>query len=278
MLNLTPTPSALSTFHTRFLDSDLPSELSTAAFERFDASTYDGEVLARGRNAWELRTMDEYRSQVAFTELLFELTQMGFAFDVLGTGVRVVRDEARHVELCKRMVVALGGSPRMEGTPHFVRSSRNLPPRIRILRTIVGSLCIGETISVKLLAAVRDNTTDPLARAVVTCLTADESIHSRFGWTLLGLLAPHLTAEERADIANTLPHYLAATASVVAASSGRAPSGDHPLASAPANPFGSLPAKARSDVFMGSLENDIFRGFDEFDIDARRAWTSRACK
>ena len=47
MLNLTPTPSALSTFHTRFLDGDLPDELSTAAFERFDASTYDGEVLAR---------------------------------------------------------------------------------------------------------------------------------------------------------------------------------------------------------------------------------------
>ena len=200
---------------------------------------------------------------------------MGFAFDVLGTGVRVVRDEARHVELCKRMVVALGGTTRIDGTPQFVRPSRNSPARSRILQTIVGSLCIGETISVRLLAAVRDNTIDPLARAVVTCLTADESIHSRFGWTLLGLLAPHLTSAERAEIDGLLPFYLGVTASVVAASSGSSPSGEHPLAQAPTNPFGSLPAKDRRDVFLASLEDDLFRGFDEFEIDARKAWSNR---
>ena len=278
MLNLNVTRSALSTFHTKFLDGDLPAELSQAAFEKFDASVYDAHSLAVARHAWALRTMDEYRSQVAFTVLLTELTMAGFAFDVLGTGVRVVRDEARHVELCKRMLLAVGGRATIDGTPNFVRSDPRLPARLRILHTVVGSLCIGETVSVRLLAAVRDNTVDPLARSVITCLTADESIHSRFGWTLLGLMAPSLTTAEREEIDRRLPVYLAATAMVAAPGSDPnevASDSPNPLATAPANPFGSLPAKARREVFFECLENDILKGFEALGIDARRAWDQR---
>jgi hypothetical protein len=283
MLNLTPTQSALSTFHARFLDDDMPSELSAAAFERFEPARYDAEALARGRTAWSLRTVDEYRSQVAFTELLFELTQIGFAFDILGTAVRVVRDEARHVELCKRMVLALGGSPRIEGrvggrigpTAAHLRAGRQAPARSRILHTIVGSLCIGETVSVRVLAAVRDSTEDPLARAVIGCLTADESIHARFGWTLLGLLLPHITSAERADIEESLPRYLGNAAAAVAGSAGSPAGGEAPLALAPANPFGSLAAAARRDVLATALELDVFGRFAELGVDARGAWERR---
>lgn len=277
MLNLNITQSALSTFHMKFLDGDLPDDLSLAAFQRFDKSAYDEEALARARVAWGLRTLDEYRSQVAFTELLSRLTQTGFAFDILGTAVRVVRDEARHVELCKRMLMAVGGSPVIDGTPRFVRSDQRLPLRSQIIQTVVGSLCIGETVSVRLLAAVRDHTVDPLARAVVTCLTADESIHSRFGWTLLSLMVPHISTAERQVINQRLPIYLGSTAAVASGPGTSAPPGEspHPLATAAANPFGSLPVKARREVFFESLENDIFRNFDELGIDARAAWDKR---
>ena len=39
-------------------------------------------------------------------------------------------------------------------------------------------------VSVSMLNAVRQTCVDPLAKSVMTTLAADESIHSRFGWTL----------------------------------------------------------------------------------------------
>ncbi len=269
MLNLGFTQSALTTFHTRFHDEGMPEGLSSRDFAGFDRRGYDARDCARGAKAWQLRALDEYRSQVAFSELLMELTECGFAFDVLGTAVRVVRDEARHVELCRRMVEALGGSTKIEETPTYIRSDKRLPLRVRVLRTLVGSLCIGETISVGLLNGVRANTADPLAKAVITCLLADESIHSRFGWTLLPMLLPTLTAAERADLDTTLPLYLSASAQVVKAS---APVQESPLACAPANPFGSLPASARADIFRESVENEVIRPFEALGVKARGAW------
>jgi hypothetical protein len=200
-----------------------------------------------------------------------ELTECGFAFDVLGTAVRVVRDEARHVELCRRMVAALGGGAVIPESPTYVRSDKRQPLRARILRTLIGSLCIGETISVRLLYAVRDAAVDPLAHGVVTCLLADESIHSRFGWTLLPMLLPQLTSEERADLAVMLPQYLKATAEIVKAS---APAdSSHPLATAPSNPFGSVPANIRAEVFRDALERDVLKPFDALGVpEARAAW------
>ncbi len=275
MLNLGFTQSALTTFHTRFQDEAMPEGLSSRDFAAFDKKAYDAEACARGAKAWQLRALDEYRSQVAFTELLMELTECGFAFDILGTAVRVVRDEARHVELCRRMVEALGGSMKIEQSPAYVRSDRRLPVRTRVVRTLVGSLCIGETISVSLLNAVRATTVDPLAKGVITCLLADESIHSRFGWSLLPMLLPSLTACERQDLVQVLPSFLASTAEVVKASAPAASS--HPLATAPRNPFGSLPASTRADVFRHALEHEVLRPFDALGIpEARAAWDQLA--
>src|SRR5262245_23765448 len=104
MLNLERTGCALDGWHQRFVDDALPPELSAAAFSALSARAYPEEDRRAGCAAWELRALDEYRSQVGFTELLMELTELGFAFDVLGVAVRIVRDEARHVELCRRMV------------------------------------------------------------------------------------------------------------------------------------------------------------------------------
>src|SRR6476620_9766720 len=107
MLDLRSSSRVLARFHDRFHDDGLPTDLSLQAFARFDPGAYDAASLEWGLGAWQARLLDEYRSQVAFTDLLLQLTELGFSFDVLGTAVRLVRDEARHVELCRRMVRSL---------------------------------------------------------------------------------------------------------------------------------------------------------------------------
>jgi hypothetical protein len=267
VLNLSASGSAADTFHQRFLDESFPCELSRKAFAAFKRGAYDRSAVNVGRRTWQHRALDEYRSQVAFTELLMLLTDLGFAFDILGTCVRVVRDEARHVELCRRMVAALGGPQIIQGDPSWVRADASQPKMHQVLRIVVGSLCVGETLSMRLLAAATRYTADPLAKAVNACFVKDESIHSRFGWTLLEALEPTLRNADRREIAQTLPHFLEGAEGIV-----RSGPSDPEAAG---NPFGYLPDEVRDRVFFQALERDILAPFEGLGISARRAWARR---
>ncbi len=274
MLDLSSGPRHLSSIHHRFTDESLDDDLQLKAFKSFDPTQYTARELARGRRAWELRTLDEYRSQVAFTEMLSEMTELGLPFDILGAGIRIVRDEARHVELCRRMVVALGGDGIIDKSPTYVRSNKKLTVRERILRCAMGSLCIGETISVRLLAAVRDEAKDPLARNVLQQLVEDESVHSRFGWRLLEHLAPTLTPKEYKTLNKLLPKYLRSAEKSVEGSA-KPSNTERPLVTGPLMPFGSLPADRRREVFYKTIENDVIRRFEKSGFKARDAWEKR---
>lgn len=258
-LDLSPTHDALDTYHQRFEDESLPESLSRKAFAAFDATAYTDEERAWGRAAWQMRALDEYRSQVAFTELLHELTQLGASFDVIGTCVRVVRDEARHVELCRRMVLALGGTSVIPGAPNWVTSSKALPLRERVLATALSSLCIGETLSVRLLAAVRDETVDPLTRAVITTFVADESIHGRFGWAILDCFLPDLTDADRRLIYSVVPTALAGARSA-AMPARHVLEAEAQRVHVP-SPFGSLGARRRAEIFEKTVTEDILARF-----------------
>jgi hypothetical protein len=268
VLDLSPSHRALDTFQQRFLAEGLGSAVSPKAFAAFDPLRYSPEQLSFARADWESRTLDEYRSQVAFTELLMELTEVGFSYDALGTCIRVVRDESRHVELCKRMLNALGGTDQLSGEPHWVRSDKTLPTRYRVLNTLISSLCIGETLSVNVLIAVRDNTTDELARAVTTQLAADESIHSRFGWSLLELFTPEMESEERAWVNELLPGIFYATEQAV-----RVEASD---VFSPLSPFGAISNSDRNALLYRTFEKDIVEPFEKLGFRAVDAWEKRA--
>jgi hypothetical protein len=233
--------------HLRFQAEALPETLSEASFARFDPSAYPSDTLTWARAAWEARLCDEYRSQVALTVLLADLTTAGFSFDVLGAAIRVVRDEARHVELCRRMVNALGGSDQIEGEVAHVTAEGDTAVE-RVLDLTLGFLCIGETLSARLIAAVRSKATDPLAHAVLTEMLADESIHGQFGWTVLELITPVLSPAQRRAVRKRIPRLLAQMKTAVDESAGDGAS---------TNPFGALSAKDRTRVFKSCVAKDI---------------------
>lgn len=247
MLDLRSAHPVTHRVHLRFQAESLPEALSEAAFARFDPSRYPAEVVTWGREAWEARLCDEYRSQVALTQLLADLTALGFAFDVLGAAIRVVRDEARHVELCRRMVRALGGNDEVTGeVAHVTAEGETVLDRVVDLT--LGFLCIGETLSARLIAAVRQNATDPLAHAVLTQMLADESIHGQLGWTLLELIFPVLTPAQRRAVKRRGPKLIAQMKQAVAASAGDG---------SEKSPFGALGAKQRQAVYRRCVARDL---------------------
>ncbi len=195
-LNLSTSNRTLGTHGRRFIDERLSEGLQAGLFAA-PPTTGTEDERAMALNAWQQATLNEYRSQVGFTLLLSEATLEGLPFDALQTLARTVRDEAVHVELCRRMVRWLGGTDEIPGTPQWVTPDESLPRLDRIGDMVIGSLCIGESVSCFLLGAGRDEATDPTARAVLTQMTADESFHSQAGFALLEMLMPRLNAKQK---------------------------------------------------------------------------------
>lgn len=180
--------------------------------ETIDWSSLGASVMAAGererrRRAWIVRGHDEYRSMVAFAELLQELTELAAPVDVVGAAARIVRDETRHVALCARVVDALGGlgDPRAAGEPSWVRSDRGRPVRDRVAMTMIASLCIGETISAAMIADAREKETDAALCAVTTLILADEAIHGRIGFAWADATWRGLPLSTRLYVESSLP-------------------------------------------------------------------------
>ncbi|MCC6810843.1 MAG: diiron oxygenase [Deltaproteobacteria bacterium] len=271
MLDLRPAHKALEHFHHGFID-DSAHTVGRERFLAFDRKAYDKQQLAWGSAAWQMRALDEYRSQVSFSVLLADLATLGFSFDVIGTATRIVRDEARHVEICRRLVKTLGGSDVMEGDPQFVFPPDSFTPIQRVLFRVAGTLCIGETLSVRLISAGRKSTVDPLAHAVMSCLAADESIHSRFGWVMLEMLWPQTSKADRQLILSLLPGWLKGTEKQIVAPAYMRMEREEPVTCAPVSPFGGIGDRERACVFYDAMENEVIPRFEALGIKAKKAF------
>lgn len=254
--------------------ADGPFQKAHAAFTEVDAfdwgsldgAAYDPAVRERGRRAFVLRGLDEQRSLLAFTELLGELCESGAPIDVIGSLTRVVRDEALHVDLCDRIVKRLGGWDAKTPEPRWVRTNKKAPLKRRILGTVLGSLCVGETVSVHMIRAVRDDASDPVVHAVLTKMLADESFHSRFGWYWLESMPLDDADRDFATryLARLLPNLKKQLAPMQR---------PRPYT---ASPFGSASPEARAEAYRTAMEKTILPGFDRAGLDASAIFASIA--
>ena len=233
-------------------------------WEALGATVDDPRERERGRCSFILRALDEQRSLLAFSELLTELCLSGAPIDVIGSMTRVVRDEAHHVDLCDRVVKRLGGWGSRSPQPSWVRTNKKVPLKLRALQMVLGSLCIGETLSVAMIAGVREHTADPVTHEVMTRLLADESFHSRFGWWWLESMP--LTDEDhqhaRAYLERILP---SVQRSLRPAPDTLAKAHRH-------SPFGSMSAAERERAFVDTMEKKILPGFDRAGLEATAIW------
>lgn len=238
------------------------TEVDTFDWAALASAEHDPRERERGRRSFVLRALDEQRSLAAFTELLGELVEVGAPIDVIGSLARVVRDEVLHVDLCDRVVKALGGWDERAPEPQWVKSDKRLPLRQRVLATVLGSLCVGETISVHMIAGVRKGASDPVVQEVLTRLLADESFHSRFGWWWLETMP--LTDDDLAFakryVEKLLPTIVRQMAPMIAAK---------PVAP---SPFGSLGGDERRAAFELAMTKTILPGFDAAGLDATATW------
>jgi hypothetical protein len=113
--------------------------------------------------------------------------------DLLAQLPAMIADELRHAEQCAGVVVALGHAPIAllpPITPLPVHA--DVGPLEGALRNVLSVCCMSETVAVSVIRAEHAELEGTALGGVLGLILADEIQHARFGWGMLGRLAPRL--------------------------------------------------------------------------------------
>lgn len=159
---------------------DVPWDKSTVA-------TLSPVQRARAAKTWRTRSEAEYLAVSTFSILSLDMCAAGAPADILSMIHRAAIDEVRHAEFCIRLASIYSGKnelppPGMSNLPDDPKR----PKRDQALANALLVSCVAETYATILVGTMRDESSDPAVKAVLSIIYADEVMHARIGWSYLG--------------------------------------------------------------------------------------------
>ena len=269
VLDLRPVARQLDTLHQRFVDDGLPKELLPDAFAAANLSGHPPAALARGRAAWQARALELDASVVVAARFISDLTEMGTSTDIRGAAARVLRDKVRHLDVARRVLLALGGDESVPGTPRAPKVL-DVSVRARVIATLLERLCIEDAILMRVYATMGKSTEDPQAKAAIDLMAADTAISSQLGWAMLDVVIPALERSEKVGIVQDLPVAYAA----VEKRFNPAPLTPTTRSGGPTHPFGSLDPATKARVFADAVYR-VTERFERLGLPGKAAWDQR---
>lgn len=148
----------------------------------FDPSRYPAPLLARLVGRWQQLCADKQDGLIAATLVTTDLARLGAPPAMLALAARVIEDRVRHVEVCGRLLDALGvvaHSP----APETTRSTlgRGEPMDGRCARALITGFTVAEPLAAAGFAAARSLAREPLVAWGFTELLRDQARHGAFG-------------------------------------------------------------------------------------------------
>jgi hypothetical protein len=218
---------------------------------------------------WRGRMINEHSSARVFDGLAEQFRAAGVSSEVVAEVRGFADEERRHGVLCGAVVEALGGEAYAEIAEgeEFPAHEDAGSPLEAAVRNMLSICCLSETVAVSLIGAERLEMPSGELRDLLTGIYADEVGHSRFGWRMLGTLAPQLDAATKERLGDYLE---VAFASLVEHELAHLPE-----ASQPPPEGAELGLCSGSDarrLFLDTVEHVIVPGLEHHGIPARRAW------
>ena len=244
--------------------------LAPAGWHQYGAS--DLTIAAR---AWSARAGQERRSAAVFATISSGLASWPVSLGLLSALARIVGDELRHAELCRRMAAELGGSVEDDD---LGSTERRLRPPGRAATSAALSLlliegAVGETISAAIFAATRALTEEPRTRSALSAVLRDEVRHARTCWEALAALTKELEPD-LPTLRRELSHEMGVVEihSVLPALR-RVEAGD--LGRPEHAALGILPPLRRVEVFYAAWERTIVPRLRKLGLDGEQIWAER---
>jgi len=177
----------------------------------FDPNRYPAPLLARAAAAWLSLCQDERDSVIAATMVTTDLARLGAPPAILGMAARVIEDEVRHVEVCMRVLGALGANTTAtpaQGTRIAAEadgamsddddsSDEGRAIEVRLARALIARFAVGQSLSAACFATARATAREPLIAWAYTELLRDEARHGAFGARAGEWVIRHWTPAQR---------------------------------------------------------------------------------
>ena len=168
-----------------------------------DVAQYPALHGLEARRIWTNGVFTEYASAAAFSELTTAMLACGAPIDLVAMSADIAVDELFHVELSARVTMELGGAVPLEFDLVNVapKTTPGIRPLLRAAEIALTTSCVSESLSVPAMVRSRALATEPLVRAVMDRLLADEGPHARLGFWFFDWANDMLTDEDRAHLA-----------------------------------------------------------------------------
>jgi len=217
--------------------------------------------------AWPLRAAEELRSALIYRALAHASRTALPAFT--SRFERVVHEEVGHARLCAEIGARLSAPrPVYNAGPVRTRLAPLADPLTRTIALVTSEVAIGETISMAMFREGRRAATEPLTRAAIESILADESRHQQLGWDALAALGPSDTLQREATAALAASEQQIARPALAFLERGEA---FDPAWSA----LGVIHPERRVEAFYAAVEQLVLPRLRELGIDADRAWADR---
>jgi len=166
-------------------------------------SQRDATQVIEARKIWSNGVFTEYASAAAFSALTTAMLRCGAPVDLIAMAADIVVDELLHVELGSRLTMELGGAAPIAFDLDRIApvTTPGLRPLMRAAEIAITTSCVSESLSVPAMARSRVLADEPLVRAVLDRLLADEGPHARCGFWFLEWAEDRLTDDERLHLA-----------------------------------------------------------------------------
>ncbi|MFO0550119.1 MAG: ferritin-like domain-containing protein [Polyangiaceae bacterium] len=159
---------------------------------------YSPAAIAEARKVWTNGAFTEYASAAGFTALTTALLECGAPIDLTAAAADFAVDELDHTELAARLAAELGGAVPYEVDLGEVSpfTTPGASPLVRAAELAIKTSCVGEALSVPVIAESLEVANQPLVRAVLERLLHDEGPHAKLGHWFFEWASPRLTQSE----------------------------------------------------------------------------------
>jgi hypothetical protein len=224
-------------------------------------------------DAWLLRYVIEMESELRFQALAPRLAASAALEDLVERAKRASSDERRHAAECALYVEAYGGDVSQVAVPQAARefAPQGLGPLERLTYEMVTTCCIAETQSAGNLVTLYNATPPEPMLTSLRALSRDEVTHSQLGWAFLEWVRSRMNI---AFLAPLLPQMLNGGGRRKLVQPAPQPERNDPRLLS----HGVLPHATRQEVFVSTLEDVVFPGFERAGVDTApsRAWLKEA--
>lgn len=154
----------------------------------------DEATAELARAHWTTAAYQEHATAAICGEMIRLLASCRAPLDLIAVASEFPPDEIVHVELCARLLAELGGASPVLHDPRALAPSADpeLPPLLAAVELAIRVFCVGEAVSVPIIAATYKATTGVLPRAILQIILRDEATHGTFGWALLDWAADRI--------------------------------------------------------------------------------------